>query len=382
MGMKRYATLGIEVFVIILIVGLLAGQFLGQPIFLSFVETGSMSPTLEPGDGFIAIPAPLVGGYEPGDVVTFDAEEIEGGGLTTHRIAEETDRGYTTRGDANPFTDQDSGEPPVQDAEILAKAATIGGSVIVIPHLGTAVMGLQGVLSELQLQLSALFGTRAFTGTTGIAYILFGLSTIAYLYEVIREKDKPRERSRDRSRDDGTDTRLILAVLALVLMGSATAAMVMPGGTEEFDIVSSEFSSENPTVIQQNTTEELPYSVPNGGLIPTHVYYESRTEGIEAQPDQLYLPSRSNETVNISITTPPETGYYQFYITEHRYLAVLPASVIDGLQTVHPWAPIAAINAVLGGGIYLLGTVLIGTGRIRTRHRDRPSGSLVSRLFK
>jgi signal peptidase len=32
-----------------------AGSVLGQPILLSYVETGSMEPTLEPGDGFAAI---------------------------------------------------------------------------------------------------------------------------------------------------------------------------------------------------------------------------------------------------------------------------------------------------------------------------------------
>jgi len=35
-----------------------------------------MAPTLEPGDGFVAVPAELAGPVEEGDVVTFCVEEI------------------------------------------------------------------------------------------------------------------------------------------------------------------------------------------------------------------------------------------------------------------------------------------------------------------
>jgi len=135
---------------------------------------------LSPGDGFIAIPAPIAGGIGVGDVVTFDAQEIEGGGLTTHRVVEETERGYVTRGDNNPFTDQDGGEPVVQEADIVAKALTVGGGVVVIPHLGTVAMGFQSALDSVQTWLAVTFGVRSLQGTQGLAYIFFGLSAVAY----------------------------------------------------------------------------------------------------------------------------------------------------------------------------------------------------------
>jgi signal peptidase len=81
-----------------------------------------MEPTLEPGDGFVAVPAELAGPIDDGDVIVFEAETIQGGGLTTHRVVDETDRGFITRGDANPFTDQDDSEPPVKRAQVVAKA--------------------------------------------------------------------------------------------------------------------------------------------------------------------------------------------------------------------------------------------------------------------
>src|SRR6056297_3527746 len=122
---------------------LLVGQLLGQPILLGYVATGSMEPTMDAGDGFVAIPSAVSGDVEEGDVVVFQARELHDGGLTTHRVVDETEGGYVTKGDANPFTDQDGGEPPVTDGQIVANALQIEGTVVTIPHLGTVVMGIQ-----------------------------------------------------------------------------------------------------------------------------------------------------------------------------------------------------------------------------------------------
>jgi len=379
---KQYAKLGIEALIVVIVLALFLGQLLGQPILLSYVFTGSMAPTMDPGDGFVAVPSALVTEYSEGDVITFEAEEIQGGGLTTHRIVGETEQGYVTRGDANPFTDQDGGEPHVQEAQIVAKAGTVGNTVIVVPHLGTVVMGLQDAIETVQQQAAMLFGFQSLQGTQGLAYLLFGLSVLAYIFETMREGGKSRERGRSRTRENGTDTTLILVVLAAVLMISATAAMVVPAGTEQFGVVSSQSASENPTVIQQGTTENLTYIVPNGGLVPTVVFLESETDGIEAAPDELYLEGQSSLNATVSITAPPETGYYRYFLTEHRYLAILPPSLIADLHGIHPWVPLGVINGLLGGGIYLIGRVVIGTDRVRIRSRDRPSSSFVSRLFE
>jgi len=111
------------------LLALIAGNLLGTPVVLSFVETGSMEPTIQTGDGFVVLPPAVTGDVSAGDVVVFDARELEGGGLTTHRIVNETDDGYITQGDANPFTDQDDSEPPVSDDQIVAVAWQPNGQV-------------------------------------------------------------------------------------------------------------------------------------------------------------------------------------------------------------------------------------------------------------
>ncbi|WP_144924100.1 signal peptidase I [Halorubrum salsamenti] len=370
MSLKRTLSITLQVAAVLVVASLIVGQYLGQPVLLSYVETGSMQPVLNPGDGFIAIPAPLAGGIGVGDVVTFDAQEIEGGGLTTHRVVEETERGYVTRGDNNPFTDQDGGEPVVQEADIVAKALTVGGSVVVIPHLGTVAMGFQSALDSVQTWLAVTFGVRSLQGTQGLAYILFALSGVAYAVDWYLDRGSRETRERDRSRDDGTSVFAIVGVLALVLMATATAAMVVPAGSQEYGVVSAEFESEDPTVIERGTSQQLEYVVPNAGLVPVYAYVTPQSPGVDVEPERVAVGGRSEASTTVTLTAPDETGYYRLFVTEHRYLAVLPAGVIDELYGVHPWAPLVAIDGLLGGGIVGLGLLLLRGEPARIRSRE------------
>ena len=369
--------LSVQLLVVLLLVALLAGQALGQPILLSFVETGSMEPTLEPGDGFVAIPAELAGEPQQGDVITFNAQELHGGGLTTHRVVDETDRGYITHGDANPATDQDGSEPPVQKAQIVAKAWQVNGNVVVIPHLGTAAMGLQSGVESLQHGLARMFGTSALLGTQGLAYLLAALSGIVYAVDLWLTRGPKRtvdDREFSRSRDTGVSMRLVVVGCVGLVLLSATAAMVAPAGTTEYGVVSAQFDSDRPTVIPSGETETVDYAVLNAGIIPTYVHLEGASEGATVEPDSLLVERRSQANATVSLTAPPETGYYPMYVQEYRYLAVLPGPVIADLYEIHPWVPIVAINAMLGIPIYLLGTVLLGRGSIRDRRWKRTGG--------
>ncbi|OTF07409.1 signal peptidase I [Halorubrum sp. SD612] len=383
MSLKRTLSVALQAAAVLVVVSLVVGQLLGQPVLLSYVETGSMQPTLAPGDGFVAVPAQLAGGIGPGDVVTFEAQEIQGGGLTTHRVVEEAERGYITRGDNNPFTDQDGGEPVVQDADVVAKALQIGGSVVVIPHLGTVAMGFQSALQSVQTWLAVTFGVRSFQGTQGLAYIIFGLSLVAYAVDWYLNAGSRDRDSRDRSRDDGTSVLAILGALALVLMATATAAMVLPAGTQEYGVVSAEFESENPTVIERGTSQEIEYVVPNAGLVPVYAYVTPASPGVDVEPERLSVASRGEASTTVTLSAPDETGYYRLFVVEHRYLAVLPPGIVDELYGVHPWAPLVVINGLLGGGIVGVGLLLLRGEPARIRSRDsRERPPLYKRLLR
>ncbi|EMA11820.1 signal peptidase I [Haloarcula marismortui] len=370
--LKKWLETALESGVIIFLIAMVLGQILGQPVLLGFVTTGSMQPTLEPGDGFVAIPADLAGSVEEGDVVTFRAEEIQGGGLTTHRVVDKTERGYITRGDNNPFTDQDSDEPPVTNAQIVAVAWQPSGEVVAVPGVGTLVNGVRNGLSWVQQRAASIFGVRSLLGTQGLAYLLLGVSVGAYVLDFVLSGNRDRGR-RDSSRDTGTSVRLLIGIFAAAIVLSATATMVAPAGPQEFGVVSAEFDSPGPRVIEQGTTESTQYRLGNGGYVPVVTYFDPATDGIAVEPNETVIPARSTVNATLSLTAPPETGYYRKFVIEHRYLLVLPQPTIRSLYNFHPWLPIITIDALLGGAFYVLGTVLVDTGRVRSRSRDSPS---------
>lgn len=125
-------------------------------------------------------------------------------------------------------------------------------------------------------------------------------------------------------------------------------------------------------------------------LIPQSDYVQKRDGAIEIQMNDrnddvdglgvnpnavTYVKSlftiQNNGTQGVEVRL--QTGLYRRYLVEHRYLAVIPTSTIDALYRIHPWAPIVAIDVLLGVPFYLLSIALVGRGRVRTRSRDGPS---------
>jgi len=366
---------GVEIVVLLSVITLVAGQLIGQPILLSYVETGSMAPQLQPGDGFVAIPVWAAGPIEEGDVIVFDAKEIHGGGLVTHRVVDVTDRGIITKGDANPFTDQDGREPPVQRPQVVAKALQVGGEVVAIPAVGAGVIaigdvlaGVQQQVSGVQQQLAALFQTRSLLGTQGLAYILFGLGISAYLLSFLTGQGGSRGRDRQAGRDIKTmNVTLIIGGLTIFLVLVMSLSMVLAGGTQTFEVISSDSDAPGHRVIGKGTTETVTYSVPSNGVMPVMVFLESDDERVSITKKELYVPSNGHTNTTVALTAPPETGAYLLYLNEHRYLAVLPQGTIRALYHVHPWLPIIVIDALFGIGFAGLSFALVGWGKIRIR---------------
>lgn len=371
-GPLRVAKLAAIGVVALALLAIVAGHVLGVPIGLSYVETGSMEPTIETGDGFVAVPSAVTGPIEEGDVIVFDAREIEGGGLTTHRVVETTDQGYVTQGDANPFPDQDSGEPVVTDGQVAAIALQINGEVVTIPQLGTAVMSLESG----QRWLVSTLGTTAVLGTQGLSNLLlaFGLVVLGVSLTLERRNSATRERIRERSRADVHDARKLVLGLAALLVVVSLVTTVAMSGTTETGIVSAEFDSERPDVIPAGETESREYELSNGGLLPTVTIVEPASEGVDVD-ERATLGYGESATATVTYTAPSETGYYLRSVSERTYFAVLPEPMIATLHGIHPWVAMASVTAVLTGMVVAPLALLVGTGTIRTRSRSRSRSS-------
>lgn len=376
--MKLSNVLGavLVVLLVVVTVSLLGSYVLGYPVLLGYVESGSMSDTLEEGDGFVSVPAPLAGDAGQNDVVVFQAEEIHGGDLTTHRIVEERPEGYITQGDNNPFTDQSTGEPPVTDGQVKAVALTMNGEVVRIPQLGSGAAMVSSTLDTAERTVAGALGVRRL-GSEQLAYILFGAGTLLFLATLlVGTEHRKRERARSRSRPGVIDMRLVLVGCIVLIWVGATAGMIAPAGTETYDIVSTEGDSSNPTIIPVGETDSFESELHNGGVLPTVSYLEPRSDGIEITPNQHRMGR--NETANATVTfhALDETGRVVRSMTEYRYFAILPAPVIDSAYQTHPWLPYLLINTVLTVPFVFLWLVIGGTPTtVRLRNRDRPTSS-------
>lgn len=360
----EYALTGL---LIVVAVSVVFGYLFEAPVLLTFVETGSMEPTIATGDGFIAIPSMVVG-VEQGDIVSFRPEVIEGGQVTTHRIVGETENGYITRGDNNLVTDQDGGEPPVTEGQIVAVALTVNGEVVTIPHVGTLVGLLDDAVSRGQRLLLQVPGTDSLQGTAGLSYILFGIGIAVYLVVLLLGNDDGRTTSRSVSRSTGIPGWVVIAVAAGVVMTAASVGMVAPSGTQTYGIVSGTGESPAPHVIESGTSEDRQYPIGNAGILPVVVYLDATSSGASVTSESYRLDR--GETVNMTVTlsAPPENGYYVQSVREYRYPLLLPKPALDGLYSIHPALPFVIINAMVGGGVVVVGAVF-GWQSTRLRYR-------------
>ena len=365
---RKYISTVFSGLLVVLVVSLILGGLLGQPVLIGYVQTGSMSPALDPGDGFVAIPEELSGEIRENDVVVFRAENIHNGGLVTHRVVGETESGYITKGDANPIADQSGREPVVREEQIVAEALQVNGQLVVLPNLGALVENVQNVIEKAQLHLAGLFGTRLFLGAQGFAILFSAFLFFAYIGLTIQEtSNRPgREYARSLTRSDGMNGHSVVLAITLMLVTATTLGMVLPSTTHELETITSD-------------SEKISLNVGNEGFVPVVVHFESTSESITIDPQRVYVPSQSSKEATVALPPPESADDNRRYLDERRYFALLPVPVLTALHRFHPWAPVIAINALIGIPLYLLGVKLVGTGRIRNRSRSR-NLTLVVRL--
>ncbi len=302
----------------------------GAPLQISYVSSDSMSPTIDTNEGYVLVPVDTV---QSGDVITFYSDERAT--YVTHRATQVTPDGIVTKGDGNPSTDQASGYPLVQPSDVSGKLLTVGGSLVVIPFLGTV---LGAITSYWYLVMGAL-----------AAYLLTSGS------------GSNRQRTRKnvlRSRE------LVLPVLVLVIVSGVV--FVSMGAVEQTEVYT---VTEQPTplpstlTVGESDTESISLQMTKSPF--THVVTE--TDGMEivqttsasgTAGDSQPLPEAtgwlpwqstvsSTRTVETRIPAQETAGPHATSIRMHPYPAVLPGEIITLLHETHPL--VAAATTVLTG---------------------------------
>ena len=352
--------------VTVLVVGLVIPAVIalisGAPVGLSYVTSGSMAPTIDAGDGFIAVPTVVTGPPAVGDVVIYDAETLNDGGFVTHRIVGEGDGGYLTAGDANPFTDQDAGEPPVRTQQVVAVALEAGGGVVTIGPLDVLGGVLPGALS--------LTGTSVLSGLfwAGIGLMLLG-GSLGLLWD-----DR---RSRSTDREGVISSGVIVVVLVGVIVGALTLTMAVGTGPTGFQAISATGPSGAAVAIPAGENATVEYTVQNRGVIPMTVMLESTAARTRVPTESVVVPPRDGRTLQLAVRAPERAGSFEVGFVQGQYLPILPAPLLGVLFGLSPWVPIVVIDAIAAIVVWGVLWGVVGRGPIRLRRPQRDTPVLV-----
>ncbi len=350
---------------VLLVVALIAGQAIGQPVLLSYVETGSMEPTIEAGDGFLVVPAVLAGSVETGDVVVFQSETLDGGSVTTHRVVGESRNGYVTQGDANTFPDQDGDEPPVSEDRILGKAVTVNGDVVVVPGIGRVIQSSEEAVASAVPSGSGLPGDA---GGTAIAFLGVGLCLVGGGLLLGYGGSKKRDANRPSRRAESYEGRRVVLVVTVAIVLMATAGMMFASGGIQYALVATDDPpNDDPFVLERGTTGTVTHDVKNRAFAPVVVVREATSEDVRVTRRSTVIGPRSAGETTLRVDAPDGQQQFERTVSERRYVAVLPPSLLVALHSIHPWLAIVAVDAVIAVCVLLAGAFLFPGRYIRVR---------------
>lgn len=309
----------------LLLLAVLVGLLLappGAPVGVSFVESDSMEPEMNVGDGIVLLPS---GDVNPGDVVTFRSDHRDE--LVTHRVVGETEAGYVTQGDNNDVTDQQAGHPPVPREAVVAGVLQFRGSPVTIPGIGTAATGIER-------------HKRGLIVATALALLVTGYG---------------RSRPRRTPMSEGGLVRLALAV------GAVAAVVPMLVGGSAVGLTLTDAPAGDGVLLEDGrATVELETS--------SHPWLVSTVTARGATVRDSEWTDGAHEitlerAADLSGTTTATLSVYQ-------YPPVLPSSVLAALQSVHPAVAGLATTAVLYAPIVVLyGLSSLPGAPIRSRSR-------------
>nr|HOP08941.1 signal peptidase I [Candidatus Methanofastidiosa archaeon] len=230
------------VLVILLFFPIIIGGVLNMPVGLSYVETESMMPQLEPGDGFMLIPSQLVDGYEIGDVITYNAQNFPYD-YVTHRIVGVTSQGFITQGDNNTFTDQTGSflEPYVKEEQIAGKVLELNGNIVSIPHFGDAINFIGDSIRGLSNRFYSFIGIDGVDEKVGSIVMSVGiLAVLVFVWEslagIIVKSRKIVRKKRPKARSN----LLLYGVFILFLVFATSVSVISMSQNNLVEFVATE----------------------------------------------------------------------------------------------------------------------------------------------
>lgn len=298
-------------------VGALSGNGFG----LGFVTSNSMEPSLRVGDGFMLVPYRR---GEVGDVIVYRPTRLPAEQIV-HRIVGIEPGGFITRGDNSPSADQEAGEPPVTERQMIGMALTSGGVPVRIPGVG-----------PLSSSIRNLLGRYAFTFSLGVAVASVGVSTWDMLYP---------KRTRPTRRRWRVGTLYWTAAVAFTL--GIVIAMASGAQTRAIRYLAMAEPDGLPNHIPVGEAGTVRATAANTSLLPVVQVIEPLPPAVSpSEPAWVGPLSQTEFRLNLPVHDQP--GWSTAYVRVYHYPPVLPKGILVWLhRQSHLWALFGAVAAPL-----------------------------------
>jgi len=311
--------------------GLVAMLPVGAPVSVSYVYSGSMEPTLSPGDGYVLHSTNDV---EAGDVVTFWSDSNDE--YVTHRVVDITERGLVTKGDANDRTDQASGHAYVDRDAVVGEAVTVDGSVVAIPAFGTLVEMLRTHRGPLFGGAVAVSVLSTFAGRSGRG----GRSRLG-VPGVSARRGGRSNRGQSGHGERGRRLRVgHLYVGAFVLATAVVTALFVTTATvHRWEFVATIHGNGMAPPVGETAPFEERLARPSSAVVDSFVH-------VSGLDDATVTNTRTEHAVAGTVPARSTPGVQYVEATVYRHPAVLPDGVLASLRGVHPLVAVTGSVAV------------------------------------
>jgi signal peptidase len=306
----------------------------GRPIFFTSVRSNSMYPLFERSDLLILDNLSESDTLDIGDIIVFHVEEgsLSSQDWIVHRIIDgDAVNGYITKGDANEYTDQASGDTKTISRDwIVSRVITVGGQPLKVP--------LVGYLS--------LWMEKLQTNPYVIPMMVVLLAVIIGICELRGDK-KRRKKNKN------------LEMPFVYLLGGLTISIIMAASmlaTSERLIVRYDVSENAPGIISGSDVgilvigEEINKPLTelrNKGFFP--IIATVTTDDRQITFSSPYSMLRYGGTINTEMAIrATQVGSYNSIIHVGMFYPFLPAKLIYRLSSISYWLALSTISIVPG----------------------------------
>lgn len=312
--------------------------FILSPYQLAFVETGSMTPTIQPNDDIFILDQSDIttDEVEVGDVITFYSEDRAR--LTTHRVIEKREDGLITRGDDSFQTDQERGDPPITGDMINGKAVELGGSVFII----------EGLAQVAQLVTEFRFG------------IITGLLLILLVDIILPSKTKG-----DRTKKIVWTPLKIIFYISIILTLTWTGLIFSSSATISGpNIVAQENPEPNdPRYIALGEQDIRTQQYETTEIVPVYTEYQSVSE--DSRIVNVTVAGENTINLNYKIGPYTEQGIKSTQFRAYGYPYTLPGKYISVLHNIHPILASFATVSILSVPFLIVSYLIFSGSPIR-----------------